>query len=89
MSLVSLRRKIDRIDDEIIGLLVERMALALETAEFKPDVRDTARERTVISRLQARAAASNRISPEFVAALYELIFAESRKAQQALPSKEV
>ncbi len=89
MSLVSLRRKIDRIDDEIIGLLVERMALALETAEFKPDVRDTARERTVISRLQARAAASNRISPEFVAALYELIFEESRKAQQALPSKEV
>ncbi|HMA19040.1 MAG TPA: chorismate mutase [Thermoanaerobaculia bacterium] len=88
MSLPSLRRKIDRIDDEIIGLLGERMTLALRTAEFKTAVRDAAREKAIVSRLQARAAASNRISPEFVAALYELIFDESRKAQQALISKE-
>ncbi len=89
MSLASLRKKIDRIDDEILGLLGERMTLALGTAEFKPAVRDAERERAIVSRLQARVLASSPISPQVVAALYELIFEESRKAQQGLISTEV
>jgi chorismate mutase/prephenate dehydratase len=91
MSLDSLRRKIDRIDDRIVDLLAERIGLALETAALKPAVRDAGREAAIVSRLQARASASipGRLSPDFIAALYALIFAESRKAQESSLSKEV
>jgi chorismate mutase len=88
MSLESLRQKIDRIDAEILGLLGERMRLALKTAAFKPAVRDARRERAIVSRLRTQASDPGRLSPDFVAALYDLIFAESRKVQAASRSKE-
>ena len=52
-----LRLKIDRVDDQIMALFEQRMALALNIGKIKAGkdapVRDAARENEIISRLTA------------------------------------
>lgn len=86
MSLETLRRKIDKIDLELLKLLDERMALALKTKEFKPAVHDPEREKTVVLRLKSYASGLSLLSPGFVARLYGAIFEESRNIQ-AMPRR--
>ncbi len=82
MSLDKLRKKIDRIDDQLLNLLNDRLELALRTRKLKPAVRDLERERGIISRLEARAAGSSILAGEFVAGLFGGIIEESRRVQE-------
>lgn len=82
MSLEKIRKKIDRIDGEILSLLNERLELALRTRKLKPAVRDPEREKQVIARLQKRAAESAVLSGELVERLFGGIFDESRRLQE-------
>lgn len=82
MSLDTLRKKIDRIDDQLLGLLSERLEIALRTRKLKPAVRDLKREKAVISRLTARAAGSGVLSEGFVEKAFGGIIEESRRVQE-------
>jgi len=85
MSLQEIRNSIDRIDDKIIEMLHERMALAVKTLDFK-DGRafDQARENDVLNRVEqiGREAKSNTLSPEFLKTIFKLVMEESRRLQE-------
>ncbi len=81
MDLEEVRRKIDRIDFEVLSLLNRRMELALTSRKFKNEILDKERENTV---LQAVADYAHRqIAPDFSRRLFSLIMSESRKLQEA------
>jgi chorismate mutase / prephenate dehydratase len=86
MELGDIRNKIDDIDAELSALFQQRMALAMEVAQFKQAhslaVLDTARERTVIERAE-KSIADERIKPA-VRRFFEGIMAESRQLQQVI-----
>jgi len=84
MSLERIRKKIDRIDFEILNLLNERMELGLQTKKLKTVVRDPEREREVISKLRS-AAGLSLVSRECIEKLYRGIIAESRRIQSRGP----
>ncbi len=87
MNLETVRRRIDRIDADLLNLLERRMELALETARFKPAVADPVRERRIVARLEARASKSGLLAPGFIAVIYALIFEQSRKNQGSPPAE--
>ena len=83
MDIRSLREKINRVDDQMVSLLKERMEIALEIARYKKEnglaIYDPARERAVVERLTAGCgeAASRAIEK-----LYETLFDISREQQR-------
>ena len=87
MELSELRNKIDKIDDKIVGLFAERMALSGEIAKIKSEsgrnITDGEREKEIIFRL-------SRSAPEeltlYIKELYETVFFTS-KAYQSLKMK--
>jgi prephenate dehydratase/chorismate mutase/prephenate dehydratase len=82
MSLKTIRKRIDGIDNELLNLLNDRLELALRTRKLKPAVRDTEREDEVMARLKARTAGSSILSDEFVEKLIGGIIEESRRVQE-------
>lgn len=75
MGLETIRRDIDKIDNEIIGLLARRAKLVETVAEIKKDrsqVRDEKRIGEVISRVRAQAEKTG-IDPDFAEELYRAI----------------
>jgi len=85
MSLTELRRRIDRIDRELIALLNRRAALAVEIGEEKArrgvPVRDAEREADVL----ARANKANRgpLAGEAVEGIFRRIIHACRKLEQS------
>lgn len=73
-----LRKQIDKIDDEIIMLLVKRFEIVKLIGEHKQKhnlkVYDPEREKDIIQRLQ-----SNDLSKEFIEDIFNRIFQESKK----------
>jgi len=82
MSLREIRKKIDRIDLEILDLLNERSELALRTKKIKPAVPDPVREKEILSKVRSYAAGSSLLSGAFVEKLWSVIFQESRRLQR-------
>ncbi len=84
MELNDIRKNIDAIDDELVGLFAKRMACSAEIARTKQQtsrpIRDRARERAILNRLTA--AAGEELAP-YVRALYTHIFDLSRSYQSA------
>ena len=80
MSLETIRRQIDDIDDAILALLIRRMELALETRSLKQNTEDKTRETEIINRIRAIAAGS--LDPDFCEQVYRLIISESKRLQQ-------
>jgi len=87
MTLDEIRRDIDGIDDAIIGLLEERMRLALLARRRKSVTRDPAREAQLLARLEARAVAGGLLEPGFVTDLYGRIMSASRALQDLAPAE--
>ena len=89
MELTNIRETIDRIDDEIIRLYVERMNAVKQVAEAKKTtgtpIRDHARERSIINRLTA--ASGDDYAP-YVRTLYNQIFDLSRSYQSVLGTRK-
>lgn len=88
MDLQELRRRIDRIDDELVRLFAERMDVAAEVAAYKKEkglpVLDASREQAKLQDVMSKAPADLQ---EQTAALYALIFELSRGRQEELLKK--
>lgn len=89
MSIENLREKIDRIDDELVRLFVERMDIAKEVAEYKKEnnlpIYAPARER---EKLQDVAAKAGTGMDDYIRSLYSMIFEISRSYQSKCNNQE-
>lgn len=85
MELSEIRRKIDRIDDEMAALYVKRMALSAEVAKSKGQtgkaVTDGEREREIVYRLAEK---SPKELTVYLKELYDTVFFTSKAYQSAL-----
>jgi len=79
-----MRREIDRIDEQLISLLAQRLRLADELAELKlklgKGVRDEARERAVIERARKRAKMA-KLDPAFAEDAMRLVISRMAGAE--------
>ena len=79
MDLGDIRKRIDRLDTELLKLLNRRMELALQTVKLKKGVHDSGREKEVLEHVAEKSA--DLLEPVFAEALYKLIMEESKKIQ--------
>jgi len=81
-TLQEVRNEIDRVDNELVSLLEERVALSLKVKEIKVQdqtaVLDSSREQDIIERLQS---GLNEEHHAYIKAIYGLIFDYSRLLQ--------
>ncbi|MCP4744748.1 MAG: prephenate dehydratase [Desulfobacteraceae bacterium] len=80
MKLDEIRRKIDKIDRELLVLLQERMGLAMRSKKFKSSVADPKREQDVLQR--AERMNLDLVERSFSRQLLENIIRESKRLQQ-------
>lgn len=89
MDLQESRKKIDKIDDELVKLFEERMAVSAEVAEYKRQtgkaVLDPARERAKMADISSKSKENMR---SYMRVLYSLIFELSRAYQCSLLNKD-
>ncbi|MCL2003999.1 MAG: chorismate mutase [Oscillospiraceae bacterium] len=89
-DLQALRRRIDEIDDGLVGLFQQRMDISADIARFKRrnslPVHDPAREREKLRELSGKATEGREA---YITALYSLIFELSRAEQERILSREV
>ncbi|MDY6045159.1 MAG: chorismate mutase [Peptoniphilus sp.] len=82
MSIESMRREIDAIDNELIALLDRRFALSVAIGEEKKkeerSVEDGRREEEILARIRERSAGRG----EEIAELYATLFELSRRLQR-------
>ncbi|MEW6036011.1 MAG: prephenate dehydratase [Candidatus Micrarchaeota archaeon] len=83
MELEELRKKIDRIDSDLLKLLNKRMEYALRTRKMKSGTEDAAREKEVLE--AARKHAKGLVRPEFAEAVFRGIIGESKALQVRAP----
>ena len=79
MKLEEIRRKIDKIDRELLVLLQERMGLALRSKKFKATVTDPKREEDVLAR--AERMNLDLVGHSFARQLLRTIIEESKRIQ--------
>ena len=86
-SLETLREEINRIDEEIIGLLSRRMEVAKKIAALKKDkgipVEDRDREKTLFLKLEKEARLNN-INEKFVSEVFGVIISHSKLIQNKI-----
>ena len=80
MKLEDIRRKIDKIDRELLVLLQERMGLAIQAKKFKAAVTDPKREEVVLARAERMNLAL--VESSFARQLLGTIIEESKRLQQ-------
>lgn len=86
-SLDTLREEINRIDEDIIGLLSRRMEVVKKIAALKKvkgiPVEDRDREKTLFLKLE-REARRNNINEEFVSEVFGIIVSHSKLIQSKI-----
>ena len=80
MKLDEIRKKIDKIDRELLVLLQERMGLALRTKKLKVSVSDPKREKDVLSRIDRMDL--HLVERTFIHHLLQTIMKESKRLQK-------
>ena len=80
MKLDDIRRKIDKIDRELLVLLQERMGLAIQAKKFKAKVADPQREEVVLARAERMNLAL--VESSFARQLLSTIIQESKRLQK-------
>ena len=80
MKLEDVRRKIDKVDRELLVLLQERMGLALRSKKFKESIADPDREEDVLQR--AERLNLDLIQRSFARQLLKTIIEESKRLQE-------
>ncbi len=80
MKLDDIRRKIDKIDRELLVLLQERMGLAIQAKKFKVTVTDPQREEMVLGRAERMNLAL--VESSFARQLLKTIIKESKRLQK-------
>ena len=82
--LTEIRKDIDRIDDELLGLLIKRLKLGKEIGEVKREigrvVADEAREKQIFQRLIKNA--GSKMAEDDVIEIFSKILEISRKIQK-------
>ena len=82
--LTEIRKDIDRIDDELLGLLIKRLKLGKEIGEVKREigrvVADEAREKQIFQRLIKNA--GSKMAEKDVIEIFSKILGISRKIQK-------
>ena len=78
-TIKELRKEIDKIDREIVNLIVKRMEVSKDIGKSKEKITDKSREMTVI--INALNTSEEKLDPTFLRELYELIIAESKRVQ--------
>ena len=85
MDIKEIRKRIDATDEQLAGLLAERMTLAADVAAYKKEngmvVYDAQREKEVIERVSR--AAGETFAP-YIAEIYETIMNASKDYQNDL-----
>ena len=83
-SLETLREEINRIDENIVGLLSRRMEVAKKIAALKKEkgipVEDRGRERTLFLKLEKEARRNN-LDEKFVSEIFGAIISHSKNIQ--------
>lgn len=79
MTLDEIRKKLDRIDFQLLKLLNTRMELGLKTKKLKASVEDRERESEVLEKIRSKSGIL--ISPKFCEKLFKEIIAESKILQ--------
>lgn len=79
MNLDDVRKKLDKIDYQILKMLDIRMELALKSKRFKATVEDLKREADVLEKIGKQS--RGLINPDFCKNLYKEIISESKKLQ--------
>ena len=78
------REKIDRLDDQLIDIIVERLSLTLDIGEIKKEINlnitDNNREQEIINRMTQRL--KGRLNPKEIEKIFNLIFQISKKIQK-------
>ncbi len=78
------REKIDRLDDQLIDIIVERLSLTLDIGEIKEEINlnitDNNREQEIINRMTQRL--NGRLNPKEIEKIFNLIFQISKKLQK-------
>ena len=78
------REKIDRLDDQLIDIIVERLSLTLDIGEIKEEINlnitDNNREQEIINRMTQRL--KGRLNPKEIEKIFNLIFQISKKLQK-------
>lgn len=80
MKLDDIRRKIDKIDRELLVLLQERMGLAIQSKKFKSTITDAKREEVVLARAERMNLAL--VEHSFARQLLSTIIEESKRLQE-------
>ena len=82
--IAEIRKEIDRLDDELLGLLIKRLKLGKEIGEVKREigktVTDEAREKEIFQRLIKNA--GNKMPEENVIEIFSKILKISREIQK-------
>ena len=78
-TIIELRKEIDKIDSEIVNLIIKRMEVSKSIGKSKEKITDKSREMQVI--LNALNTSDEKIDPSFLRELFELIIAESKRVQ--------
>ena len=78
-TIIELRKEIDKIDREIVNLIIKRMDVSRTIGKSKEKITDKSREMTVI--INALNTSGEKLDPTFLRELYELIIAESKRVQ--------
>ena len=82
--LTEIRKDIDRIDDELLGLLIKRLKLGKEIGEVKREigrvVADEAREKQIFQRLIKNA--GSKMDEKDIIEIFSKILGISRKTQK-------
>ena len=85
MNIDLIRENIDKIDQQILKLLDNRMQQAVMVRKFKEKAEDKTREQEVLKKVAAIANASHSLlDPVFVEKLYKIIIEESKRIQDNL-----
>jgi len=79
MNLKETRKKIDRIDGQILHLLNSRMEQVLIANKFKTEIEDTDREKEILDRI--RISATGLIQGEFIERIFTEMIQESKRLQ--------
>lgn len=90
MELEGLRRQIDDIDEEIIGLLAKRSELVKKVAGLKGEcslIWDPQREEQILSRLKKIGEKAG-VSSRLIETLYSALFEDSKAQQRALLGRQ-
>ena len=89
MDIQELRKEIDRVDDQLTALFVQRMELAAEVAAYKQNhaaaVTDGSREQQIFQRV---CAASGETFAPYTERLFQLLIAMSKEYQRSLLQRE-